>query len=110
MEHLCLLFLNLIASREPGKFEAKELLDDSGIKQRRIYDLMNILEGCGFLRRISKGAYYWNGFNAFPTPNFRKRSSKESTSLSALAAHVRSHLFLAEGLIEFKDIVRQISE
>lgn len=62
MEHLCLLFLERIAPRQEGNFQAKDLIDETPIKKRRIYDLMNILEGCGFVQRISKGTYYWKGF------------------------------------------------
>lgn len=38
-------------------FETKVLVEEFGVKQRRIYDLMNIMEGCGCLKKLSKGKY-----------------------------------------------------
>lgn len=92
MEHLCLLFLERIAPKNHGNFEAKELLDDSGIKKRRIYDLMNILEGCGFVQRISKGTYDWRGFDPAEAVAFSQKKRKDSSSLSCLAARIKRTL------------------
>lgn len=63
MNQLCRIFLDKIQGKEFCKFEAKELIDQTGVKQRRIYDLMNILEGCNFVKRVSKGTYIWYGFD-----------------------------------------------
>jgi hypothetical protein len=62
MQQLCHIFLERVASRGPTRFDTKDLVDTAEIKQRRIYDLMNILEGCNYVRRISKGTYDWFGF------------------------------------------------
>ena len=52
-----------IAIKQNYDFEARQLIENTGVKQRRIYDLMNILEGCGFIKRTSKGKYTWFGFD-----------------------------------------------
>lgn len=39
------------------------MIINTGVKQRRIYDLMNILEGCGFIKRTSRRKYTWFGFD-----------------------------------------------
>jgi sugar-specific transcriptional regulator TrmB len=51
-----------IAIKENCDFEARWLIENTGVKQRRIYDLMNILEGCRFIKRTTKGKYTWFGF------------------------------------------------
>lgn len=38
-------------------------MDEFNVKQRRIYDLMNIMEGLGCVKKISKGKYQWDGIN-----------------------------------------------
>lgn len=47
--------------KEENIFESKTLVEEFGVKQRRIYDLMNIMEGCGCLGKLSKGKYEWIG-------------------------------------------------
>lgn len=72
---------------------------------------MNILEGCGYLKRISKATYYWKGFDVnFKDSHPSKKSKKDSVSLSELAAHLRHLLFSTDDKIKFDEIVRQISE
>lgn len=57
MSKLCETFINKCYHNEIKIFETKTLVEDLGVKQRRIYDLMNIMEGCGCLKKLSKGKY-----------------------------------------------------
>jgi hypothetical protein len=38
---------------------------------------MNILEGCGFMKRISKGTYMWYGFEENPVQKSPKEGRKK---------------------------------
>ncbi len=57
MSKLCQAFIERCEQNMSKIFETKALVDDFGVKQRRIYDLMNIMEGCGCLKKLSKGRY-----------------------------------------------------
>jgi len=57
MSKLCETFINKCYHNEIKIFETKTLVEELGVKQRRIYDLMNIMEGCGCLKKLSKGKY-----------------------------------------------------
>lgn len=61
MSKLCDAFIQMWTKRTDFIFESKALVDEFGVKQRRIYDLMNIMEGCGCLKKLSKGKYQWVG-------------------------------------------------
>ncbi len=104
MENLCQLFLEKVASKELKRFEAKDLQEEIPIQQRRIYDLMNILEGCGFVKRICKGTYEWKGFEAEDFKSSSEKSRKEATSLSSLARRIKEMLVESPDSIDFKDI------
>jgi hypothetical protein len=70
---------------------------------------MNILEGCGFMKRISKGTYLWYGLEEVDSKKTCKEGrKKEATSLSNLAARVKCLLFSAPKYLDFKDICQQI--
>ena len=57
MSRLCHAFIDRCNENDMKVFETKALVEDFGVKQRRIYDLMNIMEGCGCLKKLSKGKY-----------------------------------------------------
>lgn len=73
------------------------------MKQRRIYDLMNIMEGCGCLKKHSKGKYEWVGIekSEFVRPESQKG---DSTSLRQIAARIKLVFSGSKGLIKFTDI------
>ena len=61
MSKLCEAFIQRCNMNQENIFESKRLVEEFGVKQRRIYDLMNIMEGCGCLKKHSKGKYEWVG-------------------------------------------------
>ena len=63
MSDLCASFLEKYNEKEKSQFLAKNLMEEFNVKQRRIYDLMNIMEGLGCVKKISKGKYQWEGIN-----------------------------------------------
>ena len=44
-----------------GNVAVDTLAERLGVKRRRLYDVMNVLEACGVTERISKGACKWHG-------------------------------------------------
>lgn len=77
------------------------------MKMRRIYELMNILEGCNSVRRIAKGEYEWLGFIDDLREVVPSRK-KEETSLSNLAHKVKRMLREAEGEVSIREIERRV--
>lgn len=64
MEKLCRSFLNEHKDKIPHNFKIVDIRNDFGVKQRRIYDLMNIFEGSGCVKKVSKGNYTWLGLQS----------------------------------------------
>ena len=44
-----------------GNVPVDALAERIGVKRRRLYDVMNVLEAVGVTERISKGACKWHG-------------------------------------------------
>lgn len=88
MSKLCQAFIERCNVSENHIFESKSLVEEFGVKQRRIYDLMNIMEGCGCLKKHSKGKYQWVGIekSEFIRPESQKG---DSTSLRQIAARIK---------------------
>ena len=105
MEQLCRSFLQRFEDKSDCEFEARELVELTGVKQRRIYDLMNILEGCDLLQRVAKGKYLWFGFGAQVQGRAR---AKEATSLSCLTARVKEILHAQPNFVDFKEICARV--
>jgi hypothetical protein len=70
---------------------------------------MNILEGCAFVRHISKGRYAWKGFDSNEIDNFQGKGRKKETTLRYLAGCVKSSLVEGQDFIDFKDICNHIN-
>ena len=66
---------------------------------------MNILEGCGYVGRKSKGTYFWFGFNA---DNLNWSLHKEATSICMLSRQVKELLLNTNSYIDIKDICQHI--
>lgn len=111
MERLCEAFLTTIGSGGTREFEARQLMEGTGIQQRRVYDLMNILQGCGFVGRISVGRYSWFGFDESVRRKRRGQgNNKKASSLYSLAGRVKNILYCEKEEIGFKEVCRRVME
>ncbi|KAK9938368.1 hypothetical protein M0R45_015111 [Rubus argutus] len=81
---LCSNFLSLY-NRDDGATSLIGLDDAAsrlGVVRRRIYDIVNVLEGVGLLARKSKNTYTWKGFGAIP--NALKELKEEGLDLTPI--------------------------
>ena len=103
MAHLCKSFLEKHNTFKVHSFDTQGLLDDFKVKQRRIYDLMNILEGCGSVQKISKGKYKWLGLQEsfFPGPEDQKG---DLTSLRNISSALKVIIFESEKPLSFLEL------
>ncbi|KAL0450618.1 UNVERIFIED_CONTAM: E2F transcription factor-like E2FE [Sesamum latifolium] len=63
---LCTNFLRLYNSDGVESIGLDAAALQLGVERRRIYDIVNILESIGVLRRKAKNQYTWKGFGAIP--------------------------------------------
>ncbi|KAG9147791.1 hypothetical protein Leryth_003411 [Lithospermum erythrorhizon] len=63
---LCSNFLNLYNREGVDTVGLDDAATRLGVERRRIYDIVNVLESVGILRRKAKNQYTWKGFSAIP--------------------------------------------
>ena len=59
-------FLGLLQSAENGILDLNQASVALAVQKRRIYDITNVLEGIGLLRKISKNNIQWRGAGGPP--------------------------------------------
>ena len=60
---LCRKFLSIYGKEGQCMLMLKEITDELGVQTRRLYDIINILEGFCVIRRQAKNSYYWRGID-----------------------------------------------
>ncbi|XP_059644849.1 E2F transcription factor-like E2FE isoform X2 [Cornus florida] len=63
---LCTNFLSLYNRDDVETIGLDEAASRLGVERRRIYDIVNVLESIGVLRRKAKNRYSWIGFGGIP--------------------------------------------
>ena len=69
---LCSNFLDLFKNAPPTRdnigttVEICQLTEHLGVKRRRIYDIVNVLEAIDVVSRVKKNTYRWNGKDGLP--------------------------------------------
>jgi hypothetical protein len=69
---LCKSFMDLYKDAPPNRndngavVEIVEVADHLGVKRRRIYDIINILESIDIVARVKKNTYRWHGTGELP--------------------------------------------
>lgn len=69
---LCQSFMDLYKDSPPNRddngavVEIVEVADHLGVKRRRIYDIINILESIDIVARVKKNTYRWHGTGDLP--------------------------------------------
>jgi sugar-specific transcriptional regulator TrmB len=84
-------------------FDTVSLMKEFRVKQRRVYDLMNIMEGCGCVKKISKKKYEWvgPGKSIFIETVSQKG---DATSLRQITARIKLLISKEKGLVTFSKI------
>ena len=95
MKQLCDIFIDKVVKPKVSTFNIDQFQCKEKISVRRIYDLLNILEGCGFIRQISKGTFEWCGFNSDISTEVRIKDKKKLT-LKYWAQKVKNILIESE--------------
>lgn len=54
-------FVELIRNSEELTIDLNVAVNDLGVQKRRIYDITNVLEGIGYIEKISKNKIKWVG-------------------------------------------------
>mmetsp|Transcript_6266 Transcript_6266/g.8006 ORF Transcript_6266/g.8006 Transcript_6266/m.8006 type:complete len:250 (-) Transcript_6266:243-992(-) len=93
-------FVNMIETSPNGIINVKDAADKLSVKKRRLYDVTNVLEGIGLLKRHSKNRFEWT----VPTVTGKERtiehddesrnqsSSEELTSLLQESEHLEQSI------------------
>ncbi|MCQ2815642.1 MAG: hypothetical protein MJ252_00100 [archaeon] len=71
-------FLDYIINKGEEKIDLNEAVKQMKVKKRRIYDITNVLEGIGYIKRIKKGKIKWIKKGLIPTKG-NKNNSQENT-------------------------------
>ena len=74
LKHICLKLLNEYADKTEVEIHLNEFSAKTGVERRRIYDIVNILEGFDVFVKKAKNVYVWKGLDVF----MRKRRGREA--------------------------------
>ena len=66
-------FLGLLQSAENGILDLNQASVTLAVQKRRIYDITNVLEGIGLLKKISKNNIQWKGSDQANSSQARQR-------------------------------------
>ena len=66
-------FLGLLQSAENGILDLNQASVTLAVQKRRIYDITNVLEGIGLLKKISKNNIQWKGSEQTNSSQARQR-------------------------------------
>jgi transcription factor E2F3 len=76
-------FLGLLQSAENGILDLNQASVALSVQKRRIYDITNVLEGIGLLRKISKNNIQWRGTNSPDALDSQRDLNQELADLEA---------------------------
>ncbi|XP_021669663.2 LOW QUALITY PROTEIN: E2F transcription factor-like E2FE [Hevea brasiliensis] len=91
---LGLLCTNFLSFYDRGGVEVvglDEAASKLGVERRRIYDIVNVLEGVGVLARKAKNKYTWKGFEAIPKALQELKEEGLRENLSSFDKHRSSN-------------------
>lgn len=74
-------FLGLLQTAENGILDLNHASVALAVQKRRIYDITNVLEGIGLLRKISKNNIQWKGSNAADSMESQRDLNEELADL-----------------------------
>lgn len=70
-------FVELIRNSEELTIDLNVAVNDLGVQKRRIYDITNVLEGIGYIEKISKNKIKWVGATDDPALETELRQIKQ---------------------------------
>lgn len=77
-------FLSLLQNAENGILDLNQASVTLAVQKRRIYDITNVLEGIGLLKKISKNNIQWKGTgSAVDTFDLQRSLGQDVTDLEA---------------------------
>ena len=73
-------FIDLLKTAETQILDLNTAVGDLNVQKRRIYDITNVLEGIGLIRKVGKNNIQWKG------PGSIRRRAKEQRKQAKLMA------------------------
>eukprot|EP00897_Mesotaenium_endlicherianum_P007510 jgi/Mesen1/6788/ME000035S06168 len=83
---LCLKFFRLYASQEGATVHLEDMANFLGVRKRRVYDIVNVLESVEVLQRRGKNEYVWLGVSSMADAFDKLRAEALKLSSEKLTA------------------------
>jgi len=104
-------FVELLKLTENGEVDLNVAANRLDVQKRRIYDITNVLEGVGLIKKTSKSTVTWRGNSGTPQQEDSKQQKQEMQSLIEEIEELRQEEELIERKTEeLKERLRRQSE